>query len=367
MDSIVSVVVQTCGCILCFVFRTITTLSKLHHNTIKLQKDIEKLDARKKDIEDEVGLGEKEGKCPTAQVKEWLRKVEELEGELQPMLETADQISGQGCNPSSCNININSRYQLSRNMAKKSIEVKQLIDSCCFDTVVTDKKSPVRAVERKHGTTCLTGQSEAEEMIEKVMELLKGDGNRRVAFWGMGGVGKTTLLSVVKLRLDKVDSDELVLDAAWLKGLREFNIQITPRSRHDSNHNQPTQHDEKRAILRGIDLMEMGKGLKGLLSTVKNLEEIRVRNCRRMKCIISGKVSTNMIPKLRDMASLKTICSRVPAWPPALDLVEVRNCPLLIRIPFPISNEEKIKGDSQFLSNVAWHDDDDKMECGFQQ
>ncbi|OMP04509.1 cc-nbs-lrr resistance protein [Corchorus olitorius] len=88
-------------------------------------------------------------------------------------------------------------------------------------------------------------------------------------------------LSAVKLRLDKVDSDELVLDAAWLKGLREFNIQISPRSRDDSNH-QPTQHDEKRAILRGIDLMEMGKGLKGLLSTASSLDLV---NCGGMNTV----------------------------------------------------------------------------------
>ncbi|XVF04002.1 hypothetical protein REPUB_Repub05bG0042800 [Reevesia pubescens] len=62
-------------------------------------------------------------------------------------------------------------------------------------------------------------------------------------------------LSVVKIRLDKVDS--LALDAACLRRLREFNIQISPGS-CDSNH-LPTQHDKRRVVLRGVDLI--GRGL----------------------------------------------------------------------------------------------------------
>ncbi|KAK8503689.1 hypothetical protein V6N12_024861 [Hibiscus sabdariffa] len=78
---------------------------------------------------------------------------------------------------------------------------------------------------------------------------------------------KPEQLSIVKLKLDEVES--LVLDAAWLTKLREFNIQISPGS-CDSNH-LATQHDEKRAILRGVDLMGI-KGLNGLLTTASALD-----------------------------------------------------------------------------------------------
>ncbi|EOY12609.1 Uncharacterized protein TCM_031115 [Theobroma cacao] len=101
------------------------------------------------------------------------------------MLEKADRIAVQGCS-SSCNIL--PRYQLSRRMAKKRLEVKHLIDTCNFDTVVTQKKSPVRAVEKQQGPS-LAGQREAVEMIERLLKFLKGGENKRIAVWGMGGVG----------------------------------------------------------------------------------------------------------------------------------------------------------------------------------
>ncbi|KAK8329467.1 hypothetical protein V6Z12_A11G322100 [Gossypium hirsutum] len=112
------------------------------------------------------------------------------------MLEKADRLAVQGCGP--C-CNILPRYRLCRRMAKKQLEVRQLISLCCFDNVVIDKKSPVRAVEKQQGP-------EAEEMIEKLMELLKGDENKRIAVWGMGGVGKTTLMMKKFL---------LILDDVW--------------------------------------------------------------------------------------------------------------------------------------------------------
>lgn len=76
-------------------------------------------------------------------------------------------------------------------------------------------------------------------------------------------------LSIVKLRLDKVDL--VTLDSAWLMKLREINIKISPGS-CDSNH-LATQHDEKRAILRGVDLMGVN-GLNGLLDTASALDLI---------------------------------------------------------------------------------------------
>ncbi|WRX29303.1 NB-ARC - like 10, partial [Theobroma cacao] len=418
------------------------------------------------------------------------------------MLEKADRIAVQGCS-SSCNIL--PRYQLSRRMAKKRLEVKHLIDTCNFDTVVTHKKSPVRAVEKQQGPS-LAGQREAVEMIERLLKFLKGGENKRIAVWGMGGVGIKGLgfgkvppddvweridldivgvpqdddqanckillttrsldvcrammtneeikldvlnkaaswnlfaqnagdavevpginplaravarecsglplaletvgmstrnrrkielwkhalhhlqrsaphvkciedevylplmlrynslprfhslesldlsfsaykwdarcniederaafdeiltleeLSIVKIRLDKVDS--LVLDAYWLRRLREFNIQIRPTSRY-SNY-LPTEHNEKRVILRGVGLM--GRGLKGLLcsataldlvicggmsalseqainnslSGLKSLKSLTISKCDCITSLISGEnIVGSILPKLEHLS-----------------------------------------------------------------
>ncbi|GMY31498.1 disease resistance protein At4g27190-like [Fagus crenata] len=69
-------------------------------------------------------------------------------------------------------------------------------------------------------------------------------------------------------------------------------------------------------------------GLKSLTITrfewitelVQNLEEIKVSDCRKMKCIIERNVSDGLLRKLkvieiRNLINLKTICSRESAWP----------------------------------------------------
>lgn len=73
-------------------------------------------------------------------------------------------------------------------------------------------------------------------------------------------------LSVIHVRLDTVDC--LFQENNWLKRLRKLNIWISPRS-CDSNY-LPTQHDEKRAILKGVDLMR--RGLEGLFCNASALD-----------------------------------------------------------------------------------------------
>ena len=53
--------------------------------------------------------------------------------------------------------------------------------------------SPVKAVERMQGP-CLFGQKAAEEILERLEGYLNDGGIKRVAVWGRGGVGKTTLV-----------------------------------------------------------------------------------------------------------------------------------------------------------------------------
>ncbi|KAL4353675.1 hypothetical protein GQ457_06G022240 [Hibiscus cannabinus] len=220
MDPLSSVIVETGRCIFTFLFTGIATLLKLRHNTDCLRKEIQKLEDRKNGIEEAVRLAETEGKCVTEQVKGWLRKVEEVGREVRPLLEKADRIAVPGCNH--C-WNVIPRYRLCRRMVKKRLEVMQLINSCNFDNVVMDKKSPVRAVEKQQGPS-LAGQREAEEMIYKLMELLKGGENIRIAVWGMGGVGKTTLVRNLNNELESSSLMESIDIVIWITVSKDFDL-----------------------------------------------------------------------------------------------------------------------------------------------
>ena len=105
-----------------------------------------------------------------------------------------------------------------------------------------------------------------------------------------------------------------------------------------------------------------------LLCQVQNLEEIKVRDCRRMKCIIVRNVSDGLLRKLkvieiRNLINLKTIWSRESVWP-VLERIHVSNCPMLERLPlsaYDATTIREIKGDHRWWDNLRWEDDKTKL------
>ncbi|KAG6790570.1 hypothetical protein POTOM_006727 [Populus tomentosa] len=245
-------------------------------------------------------------------------------------------------------------------------------------------------------------------------------------------------LSVLHLRLDSANC--LTLESDWLKRLRKFNIRISPRNCHSNF--LPTQHEEKRVILRGVDLMTGGleglfcnasaldlvncggmdnlsevvvrhklhglsglksltisscdwittilegivpkRGCLGMLKTLevvdcrrlenqlisfsflrqlKNLEEIKVGECRRIKRLIAGSASNSELPKLKtiemwDMVNLKGVCTRTVHLP-VLERIGVSNCSLLVKLPITAYNAaaiKEIRGELEWWNNIAWQD-----------
>ena len=128
-------------------------------------------------------------------------------------------------------------------------------------------------------------------------------------------------LSVLHLRLDSaicltLESDSFVVllnlypdlwdplcICMWLKRLRKFNIRISPRS-CNSNY-LPIQHDEKRVILRGVDLMT--GGLEGLFCNASALDLV---NCGGMDNLSEVVVRH----KLHGLSGLKSLTISSCDW-----------------------------------------------------
>ncbi|KAF5727983.1 disease resistance family protein [Tripterygium wilfordii] len=191
METAAVIIVEAFKSGIIFFTSKITTCVKLNGNINDLHNELQKLAEKKNEIEDDVRLGSAEGKYPTAQVNGWLKKVQEIEREVQPLLEEGSFVAVSRCSadPTMCR-----RYQLSKKVAEKCEEVKQLlVESCSFQTVVVERKSPIKAIEKLPAQS-LAGQEEAQQKIVQLMELLKDDSVKRIAVWGMGGIGKTTLV-----------------------------------------------------------------------------------------------------------------------------------------------------------------------------
>ena len=126
-------------------FSRIATVIKFHENTKSLESELGKLSSRKNDMLEYIELAKAEGKHPTMQANVWLIKIEEIEREVRPMLEA--RRNKRTCTQDCClDCNMCNRYQLSKSVAQKVNEVKELIDSCSFHNVVADRMSPIKAV-----------------------------------------------------------------------------------------------------------------------------------------------------------------------------------------------------------------------------
>ncbi|KAK8573648.1 hypothetical protein V6N13_009736 [Hibiscus sabdariffa] len=180
MDPSSEIIVETGRCIVTFLFTGIATLVKVHHITQSLWDEIKKLEDRR--------TGSKRMLCRRMAKKHL--KVEEIKGEVQPVLGKVDRISVRGCKP--C-LKIVPCYRLCRRMAKKHL-----------------KKSPV---SRNSKDPLLL----VREKLNLINELESSSGSR--AEWG-----KTTLACNLNKELESSSLMEFIDIVIWITMSKDFNL-----------------------------------------------------------------------------------------------------------------------------------------------
>ncbi|XP_004296081.1 PREDICTED: putative disease resistance protein At1g63350-like [Fragaria vesca subsp. vesca] len=162
-----------------------------------------------------------EGKEPTEQVKLWLRKVQSFDNDkLNKLLSWEEKRCLCGCLP-----DYYSRMKFGKLNERKNQEVDELLrrgqfqdDALAHLLLENIKMLPVTAAVVNETT---------KRKLEEIWEHLMADYEvQRIGVYGMGGVGKTTILKEINNRLKKVMTDGMITcfdNVVWVTIPKESN------------------------------------------------------------------------------------------------------------------------------------------------
>ncbi|KAJ9682200.1 hypothetical protein PVL29_018194 [Vitis rotundifolia] len=170
----------------------------------ELDKKIQELGRVRGDLQITVDAAIRSGNEIRPIVQEWLSRVDEVTGEAEELKKDDNKSCFNGRCP-----NLKSRYLLSREADKKARVIVEVQEDRNFPDGVSYRVPPRNVTFKEYESF----ESRALT-LDKVMAALRDDKIKRIGVWGLGGVGKTTLVKqVAKLAEDDKLFDKVVMVA----------------------------------------------------------------------------------------------------------------------------------------------------------
>ncbi|KAL5698114.1 hypothetical protein ACHQM5_029193 [Ranunculus cassubicifolius] len=198
--------------------RHLRYLTKFRDNFECLRDKANELVALKEDVKRRIEVEETNQQMErTRMVVQWLQKAEASQKEVDLILQKCSGEIEQRCCANYCPKNWWARYKLGKKVCKELITIADLISQGKFDAVA-DKSRPAQVEVQPASRT--VGM---DAKFEEVWSWLGDDQAKIIGIYGMGGVGKTTLLKKINNKFEgEVSSFDLVI---WVVVSSKFSVQ----------------------------------------------------------------------------------------------------------------------------------------------
>ncbi|XVF78069.1 hypothetical protein PTKIN_Ptkin14bG0098700 [Pterospermum kingtungense] len=218
------------------------SLTKLVEKMNGLKRKLEGLNARKEDAESRTSTELRPRKKLKKEVELWFIHVERINSEIQDLQEKFRKS------------NAISRGFLKADVFQKTHEVEELLEQGMFhDSLVVDDPRWIGQV--LPATTAFGGA--AKVCMEEVWACLMDDDIHKIGVWGMGGVGKTTIMKLINNQLLKMNDKFGVV--IWITVSKEMSI-FKMQNRIARTMDKKLDEDEDETIRAGMVYEMLSKG-----------------------------------------------------------------------------------------------------------
>ncbi|KAK1319533.1 Disease resistance protein RFL1 [Acorus calamus] len=214
--EVVSPVTEVVKCVFNPAVRYVSYAKNLKKNLENLKKAATDLYDRRNEIQQLIRNNVGAGKIPSLRCETWLKRVEDIEKQMVEMKEKYEQ--EKKCFKGFCP-NVYSRMMSGKHVVVKIAEVSELVNTFKSDEgVLVD--APMRPAEMVSAPR-VEVDSSTTRTVQKILELIRDGHKQRIGVWGVGGVGKTTVMKMVN-NLSEISQTFAVV--IWVTVSRDWSI-----------------------------------------------------------------------------------------------------------------------------------------------